>query len=240
MRDMWKNALEKFIEKYKKDPLVEVILLVGSYAVGNQNDLSDIDVYIILNDRAKYRERGNLRVDNYLIEYFINPLNKVLEYMKKDKRGHGGAMANMIINGKVLYDKNNRIPKLKRQAEYYKNKANKKNNLLYYACWDAYDEYKAAAYHNELQYFLCIERLIEAYLVNNNYNMIPILKAEKIVKDLEYQRKYNIGKLPNNDFNNLLINCFNKIDEKNLKKLYDFVIKDGNFDINNFKNREKI
>lgn len=87
---MWKIALNKFVDKYKKDELVKAILLVGSYAVKNNDEYSDIDVYIIIDEKANYRERGNTLIDNYLIEYFINPVNKIIEYMENDKRGHGG------------------------------------------------------------------------------------------------------------------------------------------------------
>jgi predicted nucleotidyltransferase len=90
---MWKIALNKFVNKYKDDKDVEAIFLAGSYAVGNENKYSDIDVYIILNDNANYQERGNILVDDYLIEYFINPVYKIKEYMYNDKRGYGGAMA---------------------------------------------------------------------------------------------------------------------------------------------------
>ena len=111
---MWKLALEEFIKGYKDNPEVEAILLVGSYAVGNQNDKSDIDVYVILNDEAMWRERGNKLVKGYLIEYFINPVRLVREYILEDKRGHGGAMANMLMNGQVLLDKHGIVDELKK------------------------------------------------------------------------------------------------------------------------------
>ena len=76
---------------------------MGSCAVGNDNKYSDIDIYIILNNKVKYRERGNLIIDGFLIEYFMNPISKVIDYLKNDKRGHGGSMANMLINGKLIY-----------------------------------------------------------------------------------------------------------------------------------------
>lgn len=237
---MWEEALEEFIKDYKNDKDVAAILLVGSYAVKNNNKYSDIDVYIILNDNVKYRERGNLLVKGYLIEYFINPIHKIIEYMKEDKRGHGGPMANMILNGKVLLDKNKIIPNLKRKAKYYVNKKYKKDIMKYYGCWCAYDEYLAAPYHNELQYFICLKYLVEAYLANNGYCVLPENKIERFFKDKVYREKYNIGEFPNNKFNKLVINCFDKICPNNLKKLYEFVIKDGDFDINNFKFRSKI
>ena len=106
--------------------------------------------------------------------------------------------------------------------------------MLYYACWCAYDEYKAAKYNNHLQYYICLNNLVDCYLVNNGYNKLPNLKIERFFKDKEYLKKYNI-KLPNNKFNKLVINCFDKENQNNLKQLYDYVINDGKFDINNFE-----
>lgn len=238
---MWEIALNEFIKDYKKDPIVEAILLVGSYAVGNQNDKSDIDVYVILNDEAMYRERGNKLINGYLIEYFVNPVRMVREYIYEDKRGHGGAMANMLINGKVLMDRNGLIEQLRGEAiEVVNNQEYKVDPMKYYACWDAFDEYEAAVYHNEMQYYNCLKLLIEAYLANNGYCILPGNKIERFFKDEEYRQKYNIGRFPNNEFNLLVLNCFNDCNHENLKALYDYVINDGCFDINNFVYRSEL
>lgn len=237
---MWKLALNEFIKKYLNDDDVEAILLVGSYAVGNHNKYSDIDVYIILNDNVDYRERGNKLVDNYLIEYFINPIYKIKEYLLEDRRGHGGAMANMLLKGKVLYDKNNIVQELQKFAEEAKEIIPDKDPMKYYACWHAYDEYLAAAYHNELQYYLCLKYLVECYLANNGYCILPEQKIEKFFKNPEYREKYDIGEFPDNEFNNLVIKCFDHPNKHNLEALYNFVIEDGKFDINNFVLRNKL
>ena len=47
----------------------------------------------------------------------INPINKVREYLNEDKRGHGGAMANMLLHGQVLLDKNGIVEILKEEAK---------------------------------------------------------------------------------------------------------------------------
>jgi predicted nucleotidyltransferase len=238
---MWKLALEEFIKGYKDNPEVEAILLVGSYAVGNQNDKSDIDVYVILNDEAMWRERGNKLVKGYLIEYFINPVRLVREYILEDKRGHGGAMANMLMNGQVLLDRHGIVDELKKEAiaaiqvqEY------ERNPMRYYACWCAFDEYEAAEYHNEMQYYICLKYLVEAYLANNGYCVLPDQKIEKFFKNDEYRMRYNIGRFPNNEFNELVIKCFDEPNHDNLKALYDYVINDGCFDINNFVYRNEL
>lgn len=237
---MWKLALKKFIEPYLKDEEVEAILLVGSYAVNNQNQFSDIDVYIILNDNAEYRERGNKKIDDYLIEYFINPVHLVREYLQNDKRGHGGSMANMLLKGKIIIDRHNIIPDLQKEAQIAKKIKPAKDPMKYYACWHAFDEYLAAAYHNELQYYLCLKYLVECYLANNGYCILPEQKIEKFFKDDKYRANYDIGDFPNNEFNHLVIKCFDYPNRHNLQNLYNFVIADGQFDIQNFALRNQI
>ena len=215
-------------------------MLVGSYAVNNNNKYSDIDVYIVLNNRCNYRIRGNKRIGNYIIEYFINPVFKIEEYMENDKRGHGGPMANMIYNGKLLYGNKRLINKLKRKALNALNKKNEYDVIKYYRCWDAFEDYKACKYHKNLPYYNCLKYLIEAYLFNHDYCILPEHKIERFFKDKEYRYRYNINKFPDNEFNKLVINCFDKPNKNNLEKLYWFVINDGNFDINNFELKSEV
>lgn len=148
-------------------------------------------------------------------------------------------MANMILYGKLLYGDKNIVDKLKIKAIAAINKVNKNNIIDYYRCWDAYEDYKACKYHNKMPYYICLKRLIEAYLYNNDYFILPETKLERFFKDEEYRKRYNV-KFPNNEFNILVINCFNKPNRDNLDKLYKFVIEDGKFDINNFELKEKI
>ena len=236
----WRDALNKFIDEYKNNKDVLLILLVGSYAAGNENKYSDIDVLIILNDECDYRIRGNKKIDDFIIEYFINPRCKIEEYIENDGRGHGGPMANMVLYGKLLYGDEILFNNLKEKALNAINKDNMYDPMKYYRCWDAYEDYKACKYHNKMPYYICLKYLIEAYLYNNNYYILPENKLERFFKDKEYRDKYNIDRFPDNEFNILVINCFDKPNRDNLDKLYKYVIKDGKFNINNFKVYEKL
>lgn len=170
----------------------------------------------------------------------MNPIPKVEEYLKKDKRGHGGSMANMLINGKLIYGNKEIIRKLRRKAHYYLNKKNKKDNQYYYHAWDMYDDYKACKYHKKMPYYNALQAIIEAYLYNNDYLLLPPQKIERVFKDEEYRKNYKINKFPNNYFNKLVINCFDNPNEKNIENLYNYVMEDGNFNINNFKLKSKL
>ncbi len=49
----WELAIEKFLDKYKSEDYFLGAILTGSYATGNNNENSDIDIYIVTTDDTK-------------------------------------------------------------------------------------------------------------------------------------------------------------------------------------------
>ena len=84
MIEKWKLALREFLKKYEEDDDVIGAILCGSYATGNQNEYSDIDVYLVLKNDVNYQERGNVDSNSYLIEYFMSPVWKIKKYMAEE------------------------------------------------------------------------------------------------------------------------------------------------------------
>lgn len=50
----WEVAIEKFLESYIKKEYFLGAILTGSYATGNNDENSDIDIYIITTDDTKW------------------------------------------------------------------------------------------------------------------------------------------------------------------------------------------
>ena len=69
---------------------------------GDYSENSDIDIHII-QESAKYRERGNVFIDGIEVEYFINPLNQMMAYLKEEKEDLRPTTADMLQNGVILY-----------------------------------------------------------------------------------------------------------------------------------------
>ena len=149
-------------------------------------------------------------------------------------------MANMILYGQVLYGNLKVVERLKREALKAIERENEFDIIKYYRCWDAYEDYKACKYHNKMPYYICLKYLIEAYLYNNNYQILPENKIERFFKDKLYREKYHVLRFPNNKFNKLVINCFDNPNKNNLDKLYQYVIKNGKFKIGNLEIKNKI
>ena len=68
--EKWEAAARKFIKQCGFYNEIEAAFLTGSYAAGNADKYSDIDLYIVLSEDVTWRERGNKRFDGFLIEYF--------------------------------------------------------------------------------------------------------------------------------------------------------------------------
>lgn len=75
----YEKAARKFIEKYQDNKNYLGALVCGSYVMGNETKYSDVDLFIIMDDLFDHRERGNIIVDGFRIDYFINSLKRFLK-----------------------------------------------------------------------------------------------------------------------------------------------------------------
>lgn len=146
--EKWKKTLNQFWYKYKAKSFVEGVLLCGSYATGNQNQFSDIDVHILLNDTQNWRERGYVSQDGFLIEYFMNPIRKIRQEFHYDYLNGGNATASMFTYGRILFDRNGSVKRLKREAAKFLKKTPHKWTkdevvMDLYGVWNLMDELKS-------------------------------------------------------------------------------------------------
>ncbi len=243
----WELAVEKFLDKYKNQDNFLGAILTGSYVTGNNNENSDIDIYIVTTDDTQWRERGNKNIDGFLIEYFINPKRKVLEYMEKELQDYHMSSTMIFANAKILYDKDGTIEELiniaKNNAMLTKLKDvdDFKFKMNCYLVWDGFDELEAKYNKHQdidFSYYIFLQRVIDSYFYNKQIPSIPLNKIEFIFKNEEYRRKYNVRKMPDNEFVTKVVKCFNEknYDKKFIyaKELYDYFLSQfANFDINN-------
>ena len=250
--EAWKIALNKFMERYINKPWFEGAVLCGSYAVGNQNEFSDIDVNIIASDDLGWQEKSNCYVDGFLIEYTINPMYKNQEYMKSGLENHAMINQNMFAYGVVLYDKHGEIEKLRRQSKRELKRKIKpfskySNDFKKYGLWCRYDDMLSLhhdGYPIDLLYWTLVDKLIDAYYDFNCLPHVSHAKIQKILTDKEFAKRYHADKQPDEKFVELLMQCFNaKAEDKisAIDKLYDYVTQSGGgFDIGQFRGYRKL
>ena len=245
----WEKALQLFLKKYEKKPFFEGALLCGSYASGNQNAFSDVDVNILISDTQNWRERGNVKVGGFLIEYFINPIKRIQKEFQIDVTKGRNTCADMFAYGKILSDKNGFVGALQKEAQRFLKKPMPKYKasdlaLDFYVAWNAIDELKSLKRDKRTQslaYNYLLEALVTLYFKANRIPKLPLTKLEKVFADPDYAKRYHAQKLPNKKFIKLFLIALQKQKVPNVQKLYDYVIDElGGFDIANFKLRAKL
>ena len=253
MVEKWKLALKEFLKEYEEDENVTGAVLCGSYATDNYNELSDINVRLILNDSCNYEVRGNKQCNSYLIEYYMAPKHKIRNRLDENHKNYMNTEANMLAYGKIIYDLDGNTKKIQELASEYidkpfdaiTSKRLKENN---YKIYDALDELKVSQEEGRLDfkaiYYDLLYQVYEAYCEYEGLAKLPKTKIFKILTDEKYKKKYHVFRIPDEDFTILYIKCYeeNKFDDmyKNMFNLVDYYYKrQGNRDARTFEIRDE-
>ena len=247
------QIVNNFLKKYESDKCFIGAVLAGSYASGNYNENSDIDLYIITTNDNKTIERGMKKIDNHFLEYFINPVDVINKNFQEGKHNKGCLDIRMLSNSKILIDKTGEVKRLVEEAkQILKNGPEKPDSYTYqincYMVWSRFDELDIK-YKNkedlEFNYNVFLNQVIYSYFQNKQLFLINACKIESIIKDKQFRENYNIGKELEPEFCRLLLNCLEEKDYNNryrcAKELYTFFKNEfKDFDINNFSYKTTI
>ncbi len=204
---VWELALETFLSEWKDKDFVIGAILTGSFATNNNTENSDIDVHLILSEEITWRERGNKYINGFLIEYFANPVVQLKKYMEEDYHQGIRTDANMFVTGKILFDKNDVVAKLKELAQSYISKPFEPVNnisleLMKYRLFDEFenikDNYETESFN--YYYYIFLEMLLMTY---KNYLGAELPSNSKIYKFFTsetFRARYNLKPFPDPEF----------------------------------------
>lgn len=253
-KEKWEIALDKFVSEWKNKKEVVGMVVCGSYITGNPSKHSDIDIQILLDKKVKWRERGNKIIDGILIEYFANPLQQNLKYIKDEFKTRDKTDVHMFITGKVLFDKNGDVKKIIAKAKEWNKKPFKKINRVdieqkKYSLWDMKDNlqeiYESGSEDFHFVYYSFLSNILEkysAFLRHDSFNTHKVLRLLVNKKD---QLKYKTNKFPDSVFVKMYVDAM-KIKDKpkmmhTFEKIVEYVLKNmGGFDIDGWKIRSPI
>jgi len=246
--EKWEQAARSFIDSCSFKDEIDAVFLTGSHAFGNADEFSDVDLFIVLSDDAKWRERGSKRVNGLRIEYFVNPVRQIIKYIEGSYTDARLIEITMILGGIVIYNKNSAAEKMidyckqKLVSEFPKmSEFNVKTGL--YLLWDNLDELNRA-YANktpdvEMQFFMLIRSAFELY---SRYICSPVPSYHKLFKWLtneKYAKRYGLPVFNDTVFLEMIKSAFCCKDSKAMLELSDDIYayvsdKMGGMDVDNF------
>ncbi len=233
MPSSWEQALHKFIRPWQAREDVIGAVVTGSRAAGTATKNSDIDVHIILADSATTRERGDIMVDGFLIEYFVNPIRQLKEYQKDDWKEYKRADARMFLTGKILFDKTGAVKKLRTFAQaQFKKKFPQLSSiaieLTKYGLWDELDNLKDALDQKSplvpFLYFRILEKTISIYAQFCGAELPAPSKLHRFFTDATFRKRYRIAAFPDKRFVKAALLCLGGVRIVRLKKLVEYTL----------------
>lgn len=253
MKD-WEKALDKFLDDWRKKDCVIGAIVCGSYVTGDPSPHSDIDVHIVLSDDVEWRERGNIVVDGYLIEYFVNPPKQIKKYFEEDYNDLRPHSMVQFLTGRIIYDKYDEIEKLKNEAKLwfekeFKGLSDTSLEFIKYHIWDTQDNLNDCYEQNrsdfQFVYYNSLKILFEQYSRYLRIELIPFYQILKYLSDSRFMDKYLTKPFPDEWFCNKFISSL-KANENDKKitlfnELTNHVLeKMGGFNIDGWRIRSSV
>ncbi|WP_240911763.1 nucleotidyltransferase domain-containing protein [Thermococcus sp. M36] len=241
--------MEIFLKEWKEKDFVEAALLTGSHATGMETVHSDVDVYIILSEDVRWRERGNKVIDGVLIEYFANPPRQIKHYFEKEHEEGSRCTARIVAIGKVLFDKTGITEELKKEALEYMRKPFERPDGVWveiakYGLWDHLDSVKDAKERNDPSfshlYHIAINETLRIYSKFLCVEGPPASKAYRLFTEEGFRKAYLFEPFPDERFVELFLKAMRNEEVEALEELISHVFeKMGGFDIDGWRLRTK-
>ena len=217
---------------------------------GNPSRHSDIDLQIILEPGAKWRERGNKIIHGFLIEYFANPPEKVREYFREEWKDRKQYTVHMLATGKILFG-NSAVRKLVREAKRWLARPFKKMGKFEvesskYHIWDLHDNleevYESKRPDFDFVYFNSLYQVFEIYAKYLRYPSAAIHKVYLFLTSKTHQKKYMVPEFPDKKFTDLFLRAISERSRKKKMELFRQIVKHvhrkmGGFQLDGWKLR---
>ena len=244
----WRDKLDNFMESFEHKADVIGVLVCGSFVTGSPSSRSDLDVHIILDESASYRQRGNKVVDGLLIEYFANPPRQIRSYFKEDYQHISPHSQTQFATGEILLDTTGVVAELKQEATNmlalaFEGVEPKVDDILKYGIWDMLDDlldlYENERAEFDFVYYSNLDSLISIYMrqIKQAYDKKTILGhiTSEVVR-----KKYLFNELPDENVKSLIQTCIIAESKKDRIRSYEKLTNAvldlmGGFEIDGFK-----
>lgn len=243
-----KEALQKFILHWKQQQYVRGILLSGSYAVGIQNDHSDIDIRLILDDNTTTSFKGLETIDGFCFSYIGRSKAVTLKKFNRQFFSKVKMEARIYNIGEILYDPFNDVAEIIEVAKTYvetplvKKEVSENDVQLYMYSLHKKYEYlintSADDPFYDYNYIMYLKNALNYYADVLNIEMIfdNDSKLNRFLADEKYLSAYGHSKFPDQNFITIWTRALKEKNILNLKEINYYLRKN----LHNFNNEKAV
>lgn len=116
MNEIIKKICDEIINQYRPDKNVLGIALFGSAARGNLDQYSDIDIYIILKEKASY-SRSSFISNGIMVDAIFDTIDEVSLYLDEEYENIKRNTSHMLAHAKILYQIDNKFEPIIEKAK---------------------------------------------------------------------------------------------------------------------------
>lgn len=236
----------KFLADWHAQQDVIGSMLTGSYSTGLQTDRSDIDIFILLDPKARYWVRGNIRHrSGYIIEYAAYSPEHIHRLQQLDIQEGQRLRTRMLATGIILHDKLGQLALLQTKAKRLLKEAMppldpKEHELNKYFLWDQLDNVIDLAERNaqgvNYSYYAALQKLLHTYAAHLRLEIPRPNRVFSFLSDPEFCNKYDIEQIPDTWFKNTFLKAMEGFNIDLLQSLTEHVQKEmGGFDIDGWR-----
>lgn len=240
------NIINEFLLKFYKsdEKLIEGVIFYGSYQTKTNSLNSDVDLLILYSSKED-TIKGYKNFKDLNFEYFERSLSNIYQRIEFDFNNYEDTLLSVIGYGKILYDKNNNLVKLKNYVLnkyknglpklteedklYYLKKLNKSINTLdqMHKCQNPY-------YSNF--YAITLDQIRDYYNKANGFSNMSTSKVYKLYTDNK-MRFVQHKSMPDEQFINQYLNCIKTQNIEDIENIFQHITKDisTNIDFDNIR-----
>lgn len=249
--DSYTKSLEAFLEEWQVRQECIGAMLVGSFASGLQNNFSDIDVYLILDENTSWRERGDKKYGDFLVEYNAHPISYIEEQIRNDRAQGKRHCLRKVASGIIQFDKIGSVKALQKRAQKYmteplpQQRDSEWVEMSKYYMWDLLDnlrdlnERKDAGF--SYAYFAGVAQVVDLYSKFLGAEVPRPVRAHSFFSDEMFCRKYGIEPFPDKKFSDQVVACMQGPVIRSIEELIAFVTtKMGGLEIDGWRLRANL
>ena len=169
-------------------------------------------------------------VNNYLIEYFVNPPKQIKKYFEEDYKDLRPHSMVQFLTGRIIFDKFDEIKKLKEEAKGWMNKEPNELKdfsleLMKYNLWDLLDNLSDGFEQDredfDFVYYNSLRVLYEEYARYLRKEIIPFDQVFRYMSDPHFLEKYLAKGFPDTNFRDKFLHCLKDRENASKMKMYE-------------------